>query len=215
MTTQLDAKRPFEELVNALTHGLGAVASAAGGAVLITLAALWGDVWHVTGTSIFVGSLVLLYTASTLYHAIPWAEAKARLKVFDHCAIYVLIAGTYTPFTLVGLRGPWGWSLLVAVWALAAAGVVFKLFYTGRFTLASTLLYIAMGWLVVVAIKPMVSALPASTLVWLVAGGVSYTAGTVFYLSKRIPYAHAIWHLFVLAGSVCHFAAVLTQIAAA
>ena len=214
MTTPTETARPFEELLNALTHGLGAIASAAGGAVLITLAAIWGDTRHVVGASVFVGSLVLLYTASTLYHAIPFEAAKAKLKVFDHCAIYVLIAGTYTPFTLVGLRGAWGWSLLVTVWALAAAGVVFKLFYPGRFTLLSTLLYIAMGWLVVIAIKPMVAALPPATLAWLVGGGVAYTAGTVFYLSRRIPYAHAIWHLFVLAGSVCHFAAVLTQITA-
>lgn len=217
MSTAHSPQRPFEELANALTHGLGAVASAAGGAVLITLAALWGDAWHVVGASVFVASLVLLYTASTVYHAVPaaWTRARQRLQVFDHCAIYVLIAGTYTPFTLVGLRGPWGWSLFAAVWALAAAGIVFKLFYTGRFTFASTMLYIGMGWLVVVAIKPMIAALPAATLAWLVAGGVAYTAGTVFYLSKRIPYAHAIWHLFVLAGSVCHFAAVLTQVLAA
>ncbi|MEM1056788.1 MAG: hemolysin III family protein [Bacteroidota bacterium] len=215
MTTRLDTQRPFEELINALTHGLGAVASAAGGAVLITLAAVWGDAWHVVGASVFVGSLVLLYTASTLYHAIPFARAKEKLKVFDHCAIYVLIAGTYTPFTLVGLRGAWGWTLLITVWSLAAAGIVFKLFYTGRFNVLSTLLYIAMGWLVVIAIKPMIAALPASTLGWLVGGGLAYTAGTVFYLSKRIPYAHAIWHVFVLAGSVCHFAAVLTQVIAA
>ncbi len=216
MTTQIDTQRPFEELLNALTHGLGVLASAAGGAVLITLAVLWGDVWHVVSTSVFVTSLVLLYTASTVYHAIPaqWARARRWLQVFDHCAIYVLIAGTYTPFTLVGLRGPWGWSLFIAVWALAAAGIVFKLFFTGRFNLVSTLLYIGMGWLVIVAIKPLIAALPGVTLAWLVAGGLAYTAGTVFYLSKRIPYAHAIWHLFVLAGSVCHFAAVLTQVTA-
>ena len=216
MTTEIYRPRPFEELANALTHGLGVLASAAGGAVLITLAALYGDAWHVVGASIFVGSLVLLYTASTVYHAVPvaWTRARQRLQVFDHCAIYVLIAGTYTPFTLVGLRGPWGWTLFGITWGLAAAGVVFKLFYTGRFTLVSTLLYVGMGWLVVIAVKPMIAALPAATLAWLVAGGVAYTAGTIFYLSKRIPYAHAIWHLFVLAGSACHFAAVLTQVLA-
>ena len=216
MTAPVSTPRPFEELANALTHGLGVLGSAAGGAVLITLCALWGDAWHVVGASIFVGSLVLLYSASTLYHSIPmaWTQARARLRVFDHCAIYVLIAGTYTPFTLVGLRGPWGWSLFAATWAMAAAGIVFKLFYTGRFNLVSTLLYIGMGWLVVIAIKPMMAALAPPTLAWLVAGGVAYTAGTIFYLSKRIPYAHAIWHLFVLAGSVCHFAAVLSQVTA-
>ena len=216
MTIPIQTPRPFEELANALTHGLGVVLSAVGGAVLITLAAMWGDAWHVVGASIFVASLVLLYTASTVYHAVPvaWTRARKRLQVFDHCAIYVLIAGTYTPFTLVGLRGPWGWTLFGLTWGLAAAGVVFKLFTAGRFTLVSTGLYVAMGWLIVIAIKPMLAVLTPGTLAWLVAGGVAYTAGTVFYLSKRIPYAHAIWHLFVLAGSACHFAAVLAQVLA-
>ena len=209
----LDARTPLrEEILNALTHGVGALAAIGAGAVLITLAALHGDVFSVVGASVFVGSLVLLYTASTLYHAIPWAQAKARLKVFDHCAIYVLIAGTYTPFTIGAMRGAWGWSLFATIWALALAGVVFKLFYTGRFQVVSTLVYVAMGWLIVVAVGPMKAALAAPTIAWLVAGGVAYTAGTVFYLSKRIPYAHVIWHLFVLGGSVCHFGAVMTEV---
>ena len=201
-----------EEIASAVTHGLGVLTSAVAGAVLITLAALWADAWHVVGTSVFVGSLVLLYTASTLYHAIPFDRAKRMLQVLDHCAIYVLIAGTYTPFLLVGLRGGWGWTLFGVIWALAVAGVVFKLFYTGRFKRLSTGIYLAMGWLVVVAVRPMVEALPVSTLLWLVAGGLAYTAGTVFYMSRRIPYAHAVWHLFVLAGSACHFAAVLNEV---
>ncbi|HEX2188468.1 MAG TPA: hemolysin III family protein [Longimicrobiaceae bacterium] len=201
-----------EEVASALTHGLGAVASAAGGAVLITLAALFGDAWQVVGASVFCGSMVLLYTASTLYHAARSPAARARLQVFDHCAIYLLIAGTYTPFTLVELRGAWGWSLFGVVWGLAVAGVVFKLFCTGRFRRLSTAIYLAMGWLVVVATGPLLRTLPASTLLWLVAGGLAYTAGTFFYLSRRVPYAHAIWHLFVLGGSVCHFVAVLTRL---
>ena len=200
-----------EEIASAVTHGLGALASIGAGAVLITFAALGGDVWTIVGASVFVGSLVMLYTASTLYHAIPQRRAKARLRVFDHCAIYVLIAGTYTPFLLVPLRGSWGWALFGVIWGLAVAGVVFKLFYTGRFKLLTTLVYILMGWLVIVAIRPMMDALPPSTLGWLVAGGLSYTVGTVFYLSKR-SYAHAVWHLFVLGGSVCHFAAVLNEV---
>jgi hemolysin III len=201
-----------EEIANALTHGLGVVASLSGGAVLITLAALLGDAWHVVGTSVFVASLVMLYTASTLYHAVRHQIAKERLKLFDHCAIFVLIAGTYTPFTLVGLRGGWGWALFAVIWTLAIAGVVFKLFFIGRFPRLSTVIYLAMGWLVVVAIGPMVALLPGVTLFWLVAGGLAYTAGTAFYHARRIPYAHAIWHLFVLGGSVCHFVAVLTQV---
>ena len=181
-----------DEIANALTHGLGAAAALAGGAVLITLAAIHGDGWQLAGAIVFGITLLLLYTASTLYHAIQHPIAKGRLKVFDHCAIYLLIAGTYTPFTLIGLRGPWGWGLFAAIWTIALAGVVFKLFHTGRFPRLSTALYVAMGWLL--------------------AGGVFYTLGTYFYHRESIPYAHAIWHLFVIAGSVCHFVAVAAQV---
>lgn len=201
-----------EEFLSALTHGLGATAALAGGAVLITLAALYGDGWQLTGAIVFGACLLLLYLASTLYHAIQHPVAKARLKVFDHCAIYLLIAGTYTPFTLIGLRGPWGWSLFAAIWTLALAGVVFKLFYTGRFKLLSTGIYIAMGWLVIVAIKPLLGALDGWTIGWLFAGGMFYTLGTVFYHRPSLPYSHAIWHLFVVAGSVCHYVAVMAQV---
>lgn len=202
-----------EEIANALTHGFGLLASLAGGAVLITLAALFGDFWQIVGTAVFVGSLLLLYSASTLYHAVRSRLAKDRLQVFDHCAVFILIAGTYTPFTLDALRGIWGWTLFALVWSLALAGIVFKLFCTGRLHLLSTLIYIGMGWLVLVAIKPILQALPTSALIWLFLGGVAYTAGTLFYHSHR-RYAHAIWHLFVLAGSICHFAAVTAQVLA-
>ena len=201
-----------EELANALTHGLGAAAALAGGAVLVTLAALKGDGWQLAGAIVFGVCLLLLYLASTLYHAVQHPVLKGRLKVFDHCAIYLLIAGTYTPFTLVGLRGPWGWGLFAAIWTLAVAGVMFKLFFTGRFRGLSTAIYIAMGWLVLVAIKPLLAALDAWTFGWLLAGGVCYTLGTVFYHRPSLPYSHAIWHLFVVAGSVCHYVSVLAQI---
>jgi hemolysin III len=201
-----------EEFANALTHGLGATAALAGGAVLITLAALYGDGWQLASAIVFGTSLLLLYLASTLYHAVQHPVTKGRLKVFDHCAIYLLIAGTYTPFTLIGLRGPWGWSLFAAIWTLALAGVVFKLFYTGRFKLLSTAIYITMGWLVVVAIKPLLGALDGWTLGWMFAGGAFYTLGTVFYHRPSLPYSHAIWHLFVLGGSVCHYVAVMAQV---
>ena len=201
-----------DEIANALTHGLGAAAALAGGAVLITLAAIHGDGWQLAGAIVFGITLLLLYTASTLYHAIQHPIAKGRLKVFDHCAIYLLIAGTYTPFTLIGLRGPWGWGLFAAIWTIALAGVVFKLFHTGRFPRLSTALYVAMGWLVVVAIKPMLASIDAWTLGWLLAGGVFYTLGAYVYHRGSIPYAHAIWHLFVIAGSVCHFVAVAAQV---
>ena len=201
-----------DEIASALTHGLGAAAALAGGAVLVTLAAIYGDAWQLGAAITFGVTLLLLYLASTLYHSIQHPIAKGRLKVFDHCAIYLLIAGTYTPFTLIGLRGPWGWGLFAAIWTLAIFGVVFKLFYTGRFKKLSTLIYIAMGWLVLVAAKPMLYSLDGWTLGWLLAGGVFYTLGTVFYHRESIPYAHAIWHLFCIAGSVCHYVAVMAQV---
>ena len=209
MKKQVDIR---DEIASALTHGLAAVAALAGGAVLITLAALYGDGWQLGASIVFGVSLLLLYVASTLYHAVQHPVAKGRLKVFDHCAIYVLIAGTYTPFTLIGLRGPWGWGLFIAIWTLALAGVVFKLFYTGRFKLLSTIIYIAMGWLVLVAIKPMLNSLDAWTLTWLLLGGLFYTLGTYFYHRESIRFSHAIWHLFVIAGSVCHYIAVTAQV---
>ena len=209
---RIDAHHAREELANALTHGLGATAALAGGAILIALATRYGDGWQLTGAIVFAICLLLLYLASTLYHAIQHPVAKARLKVFDHCAIYLLIAGTYTPFTLVGLRGPWGWGLFAAIWTLALAGVVFKLFYTGRFKLLSTAIYVAMGWLIVVAIKPLFAALDGWTLGWLLAGGLCYTLGTVFYHRPAVRYSHAIWHLFVVGGSVCHYVAVMAHV---
>lgn len=201
-----------EELWNALTHGVGAVASLVGGAVLVAMAASFGGPLQVATATVFVAALVLLYTASTLYHISRHEHLKSRLKVLDHCAIFILIAGTYTPFTLIALKGGWGWSMFAVVWTLAVLGVVFKLFFTGRFERTSTLIYIAMGWLVVVAAGPMLEALPAWTLFWLFAGGIAYTAGTFFYHRPQLRYSHAIWHLFVLAGSTMHFIAVFSQV---
>jgi hemolysin III len=201
-----------EELWNALTHGLGAVLSVAGGAVLITLAALKGNSWQLASAIVFTISLILLYTASTLYHSTPDGNVKNRLKVFDHCAIYILIAGSYTPFALIGLREHGGWWLFGIIWALAVAGVIFKLFYTGRFELVSTLIYIGMGWLAIFAIKPMIEQINATTLIWLFSGGAAYTLGTFFYMSKKIPYTHSIWHMFVLTGSTCHYVAISMQV---
>jgi hemolysin III len=203
---------PREELFNALTHGLGATAALAGGAVLITLAALFGDGFQLIASIVFGITLLLLYVASTLYHAIQHPVVKGRLKVFDHCAIYLLIAGTYTPFTLIGLRGPIGWTLFGVIWALAVFGVIFKLFYTGRFERLSTVIYVAMGWLIMIAAKPTMEALDAWTFGWLLAGGVFYTLGTFFYHRPSMRYSHAVWHMFVIGGSVCHYIAVMAQI---
>lgn len=203
-------ERPEEELVNALTHGLGAVASVAAGAVLIVLAVVRGDAWQVVGVSVFASTLIALYTASTLYHAARDPARKRRLELVDHGAIYLLIAGTYTPFMIDALRGPWGWSLFGVIWGLAVAGIGLKMVFLGRYRLLSTAIYVAMGWLVLVAIGPMLRHLDPATLAWLVAGGVAYTVGTPLYHSRRLRFAHAFWHLFVIAGSVCHGVAVAT-----
>ncbi len=201
-----------EEIANALTHGLGVVLSIGGGAVLVTLAALFAGVRETISVAVFSATLILLYTASTLYHAARHPQTKSRLKVLDHCAIFLMIAGTYTPFTIAALKGGWGWSLFGVIWGLAVFGIVFKVFFTGRFKLLSTATYIGMGWLVVVAFVPLTQALTPAALGWLVGGGVLYTVGTLFYHMERLPYSHAVWHLFVLGGSICHFAAVTAQI---
>lgn len=192
-----------------MTHGIGLVLSLAGFAVLLGLAILRGTVWHILACSIYGASLVCLYCASTLYHAALSGRLKRVLKIFDHSAIYLLIAGTYTPFLLLNLRGPWGWSLLGVIWGLALAGILFKLWFVDHFEHASTGVYVAMGWLVVVAAKPVLVHVPAATVIWLVVGGLLYSAGVVFYAWKRLPYNHAVWHVFVLAGSTCHYFAVL------
>jgi hemolysin III len=200
-----------EEIWNALTHGFGFLLSLTASSVLITLVAMRGTGWQLAGALVFCLSLVAVYTSSTLYHSIPHLATKIRMKVFDHCAIFVLIAGTYTPFTLIALREHGGWWLFAAAWVLAVAGVVFKLFYTGRFKGISTLIYIGMGWMSLFAIRQFLQFVPMSTLLWLLAGGLAYTVGTLFYMSKR-TYAHAIWHAFVLIGSACHFVAVSMQV---
>lgn len=203
---------PREELANSLTHGMGAGLSVAGLVVLVVFSSRFGDAWHVVSTAIFGTTLVLLYTSSTLYHSFRGARIKQVLRKLDHAAIFLLIAGSYTPFVLVTLRGPWGWSLFGVVWGLALIGVVLKFWFAGRFRLVSTMIYLGMGWLVMVAIKPLMAALPSGGLTLLVAGGLCYTGGALFYLWKRLPYQHALWHLFVLGGSACHWTAVFLHV---
>jgi hemolysin III len=200
------------ELANTLTHGAGVAASIVALCLLVIMAARGGDAWEVVGVTIFGSTLILLYLASTLYHAVEQPEVKARLKIFDHSAIYLLIAGTYTPFMLGVLRGGWGWSMFGVIWGLAVSGVVFKLFFTGKFPRLSTVIYVLMGWLVLIAAVPMARLMSAETIAWLVAGGVTYTAGTVFYHNERLRHSHALWHLFVLGGSVCHAIAVAVSL---
>jgi hemolysin III len=201
-----------EEFANSVTHGVGLGLSLAGLVVLIILTALRGTAWHVVSCTIYGSTLVILYAASTLYHSIQSARAKRVLRIIDHGAIYLLIAGTYTPFTLVNLRGGLGWTLFGVVWGLAALGIVFKVFHVDRFPIASTLVYLSMGWLVVIAWKPMMTLIPAGGIALIAAGGAAYTLGVFFYAAKRIPYNHAIWHLFVLAGSIFHYVAVLLYV---
>ena len=177
--------------------------------ILVVLAALRGTPWHVVSFSIYGATLVILYTASTLYHAFRSPPLKRIFKIIDHSAIYLLIAGTYTPFTLVTLRGPWGWTLFGLVWALALAGIAFKAFFVDHFVIASTVVYLAMGWLVVIAINPVTEIVPHRGLLLLLAGGLCYTVGVAFFAARRMRYAHAIWHLFVLGGSIIHYFAVL------
>lgn len=196
---------PKEELWNVITHGFGLLMSITGLTVLVVVSSLHHSVWHIVGNSIYGASLVILYFASTAYHAAKRPSLKVRLNVFDHAAIYVLIAGTYTPLMLVTLRGPWGWSIFGVEWGLAIAGIVLKLFYTGRYDRISTLAYVAMGWLALVAIYPLVMNLSSGGLFWLFAGGIFYSAGAVFYLWHRLNYNHAIFHVFVLLGSISHF----------
>lgn len=198
-----------QEIANSVTHGLGVALSVAGLVVLVVLASLHATVWHVVSFSVYGASLVLLYTSSTLYHSFRSPRLKQVFHILDHSSIYLLIAGSYTPFVLVNLRGSWGWSLFGVIWGLSLAGVLMKAFFTGRFKILSTSIYLLMGWLIVIAIKPLMHALPAGGIAWLAAGGLTYTAGAVIYMWKAIPYHHAIWHLFVLAGSICQYFAVL------
>ncbi|MCK4621538.1 MAG: hemolysin III family protein [Desulfuromonadales bacterium] len=198
-----------EEIANSLTHGVGVLLSIGGLAVLVGFASLHGNAWHITSCSIFGSTLILLYTASTLYHGIPRPEVKRVLRVIDHSAIYLLIAGTYTPFTLVNLRGPWGWSLFGAIWGLALVGIILKTTMLGKISGISTIIYLIMGWVVVIAAKPMFSAIDSGGLLLLLLGGLAYSSGIIFYAWKKLPYHHAIWHLFVMAGSLLHFFAIL------
>ena len=199
-----------EEIVNSLTHGVGLVLSAAMLPVLVIVAVRGGDPWRIAAASVYGATLVLLYATSTLYHAIPGERAKAVLRRCDHAAIYLLIAGTYTPFVLGPLRGAWGWSLFAVIWTIAVLGVVFKAVFGVRLPRLSTALYVVMGWLVIVAAVPLTRQLPGRGIAWLFAGGLFYTTGVIFYVrDHRIRFGHAAWHLFVLAGSAAHCWAVL------
>ncbi len=196
---------PGEEVTNAVLHGVGLGLAIAALAVLVVLSGVYGNAWYSVSFSVYGATLVLLYLSSTLYHSFYAGRAKRLFRVFDHSAIFLLIAGTYTPIALVTLRGPLGWTLFGVVWGIAAAGVVGKAFWAHRFAVLSTVLYLVMGWLAVMAVKPLLARLGTASLVFLALGGLFYTLGTAFYLWRGLKFHHAIWHLFVLAGSICHF----------
>ena len=199
---------PTEEKANIISHAIGLAFSIVALVLLVVRASLYGDVWHIVSVAIFGVSLISLYAASTFYHSAKDPRVRSRLRIFDHATIYVLIAGTYTPFTLVTLNGPVGWTIFAASWAMAVTGITLKLFFTGRFNVLSTLMYVFMGWIIVFAISPLIENLSSEGLFWLIAGGIAYTTGAILYSIKKIPFNHAIFHLFVLLGSFCHFMSV-------
>ncbi len=199
-----------EELANSVSHGAGLVAAVVATPFLIVHAVNRGDVGFIVGASIFAATMILLYAASTLYHALPSGRIKHIFRIIEHAAIFLLIAGTYTPFTLGILHGGWGWTLFGIIWGLAAIGVLLKVLDGVAHPIAFTILYLLMGWIIVIAAKPFYTHLPASGLAWLLAGGLSYTLGVAFFTTdSRLRYGHFIWHLFVMAGTTCHYFAVL------
>ncbi len=198
-----------EEIANSLSHGIGLVLAIVATPILIIAASRYGSAWNVVGVIVFAASMMMLYFASTLYHALRHDKAKRFFRVLDHGAIFLLIAGTYTPFTLGVMRGPWGWTLFGLVWGLAVLGLTMKAVFGTRYSWLSVVLYLTMGWLVVIAAPEVIQRMPLSGLAWLLAGGIAYTAGVGFYAAHGVRYAHFAWHLFVLAGTVCHFFALL------
>ena len=199
---------PIEEKINIISHAIGIILGIVAVVLLITRASLHGDVWHIVSFSIFGASLIILFAASTFYHSAKKPELRNRLKIFDHASIYVLIAGTYTPFALVILKGTIGWVIFGTSWGLALTGIILKLFFTGKYNLISTIMYVLMGWIIVFAIKPLINNLPFEGFLWLLVGGISYTIGAIIYSIKKIKFNHAIFHIFVLIGGFCHFVSV-------
>ena len=204
-----------EEVANSVSHGLGLLAALIGGPVLMVAAWRGGDRYFFIGTAVFIAAMLLVYLGSTLYHAWPRGPIKSIFQLIDHSAIFLLIAGTYTPFTLGPLRGAWGWTILALVWTLAILGVILKSVHgTEQRKKLSMTLYLGMGWLILVAFRPLILHVPTPSLAWLMAGGIAYTGGVFFYVSKRSRYTHFVWHLFVLFGTTCHFLAVFACVSA-
>lgn len=198
-----------EEIANGTSHGIALVAGLIATPFLLSSASRQGSGWNILGASVFAGAVILMYLSSTLYHLLPENRAKRVFRILDHGAIFVLIAGTYTPFTLGALRGAWGWTLFGLVWGIGILGMILKITGGIRHTRFSTGLYLAMGWLILIAIRPFLSNVPLPGILWLLAGGVAYTVGVAFFAAERVRYGHFVWHLFVILGTTCHFFAVL------
>jgi hemolysin III len=201
-----------EEIANAVTHGIGAIFSVVALVLLIVFSTAKGTTWHVVSFTVFGITLVIMYVESTLYHSLTNKKVKRVFRIFDHASIYLLIAGTYTPYTLTVLRGPMGWTIFGVIWVLAIIGVVIKSIWLGKYDKLSTLMYVLMGWMIVVSLKTLVVVLPIHSLLLLVLGGILYTVGAILYSFDKIPYNHAVWHLFVLAGSACHFFSIISML---
>lgn len=213
MSTVLNKRYSLgEEIFNSISHGMGSLLAIAGTSVLIVIAAVYADAWAVVSSSIYGASLIILYTMSTLYHALTNTKAKSFFRIMDHNTIFFLIAGTYTPYTLVTLRGTLGWVLFGIVWGVAALGIILNSIDLERFKKLSMVCYVMMGWVVIIAVKPMTEKLSALSLTFLLTGGIFYTVGIVFYSIKKIKYFHSVWHLFTLAGSVFHFFSIMTAV---
>jgi hemolysin III len=206
---EISGQLPLEEVINYLTHGLGAFLSAIGLLALIATTYLYNDAWYVFSCTVYGSTLLLLYTASTCYHASRNPAWKKALKIVDHACIYLLIAGSYTPFTLGPLRGVWGWTLFAIVWTFALVGITLKILYNDRSERICVLIYLVMGWIALVAIVPLMDALSFTALCWMFAGGIAYSSGTIFYLWETLSFSHSIWHCFVLLGSVCHYICIM------
>ena len=199
---------PAEEIANAVSHGIGAILALLALVILVYQAIGYGNIWYIVTFAVYGTTLVILYVASTLYHSFAQTRWKTVFRIIDHSSIFLLIAGTYTPFTLTVMRGPWGWTIFGLVWGIALSGIVLKVLLINRLKYLSLVLYIAMGWLIIIAVKPLIENVESISLTFLIIGGLLYTSGTIFYSWKSLPFSHTIWHLFVLSGSISHFFAV-------
>lgn len=212
MTTNIYQQSLSEEIANTITHGIGLLLSISGLVLLVVFASIHGTAWHIVSFSIFGTGMIMVYTSSTLFHAIRDIKIKSTLNIVDHSSVFILIAATYTPFTLVSIRGPWGWSIFGVIWTAAITGIILKFFFIGKNRKLSALLYVAMGWMMLIAIKPLYNSLPTPGFWLLLSGCFTYSIGVIFYLWRKLPFGHSIWHLFVLGGTICHFFAVILYV---